>query len=126
MDIVTVAMGRKNSAGDWIVTERVESVCIPTSVTQIAITPCVPDVRVSSASGYNLTHVQSGYFLLGPFATIAEAQSAADILADILPVEDWNIMGQISRSWQRSQVKAMFGRLTPEQQKWMRERGAKL
>lgn len=60
-----------------------------TSCPQIVVTPA----RYEKL-GYNLTHVQSGFFLLGPFPSIKDACDAATKLADLFPIAGWNAMGE--------------------------------
>jgi len=120
-EFVTVAIGNKNIAGDWIVRERADVQAFDTGFTQIVITP-----PLDGKPGYNLTHVQSGFYMLGPFPNLTAAREAAVRLAKLFPVEDWNIIGQMSRSWVRPQVKKMFRRLSQEDQQWMRQNGANL
>jgi hypothetical protein len=120
-EFVTCAMGHKNAAGDWIVTERIDVQTFDLGLDQIVGTP-----SLDRRPGINLTHRQSGFYLLGPFPSMAKAREAAERLTKILPVDAWNIMAQVSRSWQRSHVKALFRRLAPEDQAWMRANGARL
>ena len=119
---VSVAIGHTNAAGDWVIDEYVEVLAIATSCPQIVITPPLPD-RKRSRRGYNLTHLQSGFFLLGSFPTIASAREAATRLATLFPIANWDALGQISRSWARPEVKRLYKNLSPEDQQWMKQWG---
>ena len=116
---VTLAIGHKNAAGDWIVTDHVDVLAIPTSCPQIVITP-PPD---KTSGNYNLTHLQSGFFLLGGFPTIHAARDAATRLAQLFPILDWDQMGEISRSWARPRVRKLWKNLSPEDKLWMQQWG---
>lgn len=116
---VTVALGKKNEAGDWIVTDRSEVLAIATSCPQIVITPPV-DKRTKN---YNLTHLQSGFFLLGGFPTIQAARDAATRLATLFSIADWNSIGEISHAWKRSRVRELWNNLSPEDKLWMQQWG---
>lgn len=105
-------------------TDSIEVECIVTKCPQIVITPPAP--FTDFIDGYNLTHLQSGFYLLGPFPSLESAQEGADKLASFFSIADWDEMGKISRSWQRSRVKQLFGWLHFDEQKWMRQHGAKL
>jgi hypothetical protein len=120
-EFVTVALGSKNAAGDWVVNERVDVQSFETGFRQIVITP-----RLDQGTGYNLTHVQSGFFLLGPFQTLTSAREAAVRLSRLFSIEDWNEMGAVSQSWKRSRIKQLFNWLKPQDKEWMRRNGVGL
>jgi hypothetical protein len=119
-EFVTVALGRKDSAGHWIVTERVDVQSFETGVSQLVITP-----DLDGRGTFNLTHVQSGFKALGPFATLTQAREAAVRLAELWPIEEWNAMGQMAEAWKRTRLKLKFRQLPAEDQAWMREHGAR-
>lgn len=112
-EFVTVAMGHKDSHG-WSVDDRIDVQCFDTGISQIVITP---DLRGSS---YNLTHVGTGFYLLGPFDTLTQARQASVKLAKLLPLSD------MTQNWTRADAKRMFRALPVEAQEWMRSHGAKL
>lgn len=117
---VTVALGHKNETGDWIVSERVDAeIVAETDCPQIVVTPCA-DGRYK---GYCLTHVQSGFFLLGGFSSIENALLAANKLAKLFPMENWDVMGQTSRAFNRSLVRREYERLKSEDKAWMAQFG---
>jgi len=118
-NFVSVAVGHRNAAGDWIIDEWVEVLAIATSCPQIVITPPVRGER----GKYILTHLQSGFYLLGGFPTIAAAREAATRLATLFPIDNWDAVGQISRSWARTEVKRLYKNLSPEDKQWMKQYG---
>lgn len=117
--IVTVVKGHRNVAGDWVVDDRLEVEAIATACPQIVITPPVDRYT----QGYNLTHVQSGRFLLGGFPGVKEARLAAERLRSLFPMDDWDAVGGVMGSWRRSEVRRIYKRLSIEDQLWMAEWG---
>jgi hypothetical protein len=118
-EFVTVALGRKNASGHWIVTERVEVQSFETGVSQLVITP-----DLDGRGTFNLTHVQSGFKALGPFTSLTRAREAAERLAQLWPIEDWDLMGQMAEAWKRTRLQQKLRKLPAEDQAWMRENGA--
>jgi hypothetical protein len=119
-EFVTCALGYKNTAGAWVVNERVEVQCFETGISQLVITP-----DLDGRPGYNLTHVQSGFRALGPFTNLTTAREAAVRLAKLFPIEEWNAMGQMAEAWKRGRLKIKFRNLPLEDQEWMRQNGAR-
>lgn len=118
-NFVSLAMGHRNSVGDWIVDDYVEVLAIATSCPQIIITPSAHP----GPSLYNLSHLQSGFFLLGGFRTIDDAREAATRLAKLFPIADWDALGQISQSWRRRVVRNEWNALSLEDKLWMYQHG---
>jgi hypothetical protein len=126
-EFISVAIGHRNSAGDWIVDERPDVQSHPTRQPQIWITPNLS--KLSKAKGdWVLTHAETGFFLLGPFMELTQAREAADRLVTMLPLNDWNVMGRTDGPdgfpWQRDRVKDRVKRLSMEDRQWLREHGA--
>lgn len=120
-EFVTCALGYRDTRGHWVINSRVDVQAFETGCSQLVITP-----DLDGRNGYNLTHRQSGFRALGPFPTLTTAREAAVRLAKLFPLEDWNAMGEMSRSWARPRVKRMFLALAPADQEWMRQNGARL
>ena len=116
---VTIALGRKNAFGDWLVDDHVDVQAIATACPQIVITPPVDKHQ----RNYNLTHLQSGFFLLGNFPTIEEARAAAIRLDELFGISKWNAMGAISRMWNRTRIRDRYESLPLEDKQWMAQYG---
>ncbi len=114
-EFVTVALGYKNSAGQWIVTDRVEQKIV-------AETRCA-QIVVTEGKRFTLTHYYTGFFLLGGFRYILEAQMAAEKLEQLFQIDDWNVMAGISGALVRPRVRQKWDALPLEDKRWMEKWG---
>lgn len=114
--LITVRTGRKNSSGDWIIGGEAEVVAHPTICPQIWVTRPVDEV----ASGYVLTHLQSGFAFLWGFPDLRTAQYGAGVLAGILPVDNWDTVGQVEGEFKRERVTVLVHKLPPRLRDWIR------
>lgn len=124
-EFITVSLGTKNSAGDWIVTDRPDVQAHPTRYPQIWITPNLS--KTDRSGEWVLSHYESGMFLLGPYTSLTVAREAADILVKIIPVDQWDVMERTkpdSHNWKRDRVRERIRQLSSSDREWLRANGA--
>lgn len=115
-ELISISLGHQNGSGDWIKGDKVEIRAIPTACPQIFITNAV-DGHLKSLV---LTHYQSGFSLAHGLPNQEAARYVAAALAGMLPVSDWDVMGEAERRFSRARVANLVKQLPRELQIWLR------
>lgn len=103
-DTITVTLGP--------VDERFDVQALPTRHAHIWITP---NLDPSRAGVWVLTHKGTGFFLIGPYATLTAVREAADRLVDIIAIRE---------PWTKELLKQRLRSLPPSDREWLQIQGA--
>lgn len=114
-NLITIRRGRKGTAGQWVVSERLDVKGCETISQQIWVTP---DVDLGDGT-FALTHLQSGFLILRGFPNEQVAKYCAAVLAAILPIEKWDAMGEVVQAFRRDRASACVYALPIPVQLWM-------